>query len=100
MKIALVFGTSLFTSQALAQPSITEFPASVSAFLAQELPQMEAAVSAKDRNYFSGGLERMQTILNSWGLNSPTSMALDTYPTCTEAVSDLLIAGLCKSFCR
>ena len=96
MKTTLAFPIIFFASQALAQPTVAEFPASASAFLAQELPQMEAAVSAKDRSYFSGGLERMQTFLNSWGLNSSSSVALDTYPACTEAVSDFLIAGLCK----
>lgn len=96
MKISLAFAILFFTSQALAQQPTAEFPASASAFLAQELPKMEAAVSAKDRNYFSGGLERMQTFLNSWGLNSQSSVALDSYPACTQAVSDFLIAGLCK----
>lgn len=96
MKTPLAFATIFFTSQALAQQSTAEFPASASAFLAQEVPQMETAVSVKDRSYFSGGLERMQNFLNSWGLNSPTPVALDTYPACTAAVSDFLIAGLCK----
>jgi hypothetical protein len=80
------------SSQAPAQQPTADFPAAASSFLAQELPQMEAAVEAKDRAYFSGGLERMKAFINSW----PTSFALDTYPACTGAVRDFLIAGLCR----
>lgn len=96
MKTTLAFVTLFVTSQALAQQSTAEFPASASAFLAQELPQMDVAVSTKNHDYFSGGLERVQIFLNSWGLSSPTPIALATYPACTEAVSDFLIAGLCQ----
>jgi len=96
MKTKLIFAALFFATQAMAQQPATDFPASASSFLAQELPKMDVAVTAKDHNYFSGGLERVQTFLNSWGLNTPSPEALNSYPACTEAVSDFLIAGLCK----
>ncbi len=72
------------------------FPTAASAFLAQELPKMEVAVAEKDRSYFLAANQRMEGFLNQWGLQSPRPVVLEQFPACTEAVTDFLIAGLCR----
>lgn len=59
-------------------------------FLSVEVPKMEAAVAAKDREYFKSGLERVKIFVGeNW-------VDLDSSPPCTNAVTDFLIVGLCK----
>lgn len=97
----LLIGTMVIAGQVRAAENSSSktsiapnFPFAASAFLAQELPLMEAAVNAKDRSYFTGGLDRTKSFIHTWSTKTP--MVLDTYPACTEAVSNFLIAGLCR----
>ena len=97
MKTTLTLALALQMSCALAQQQPAEFPSAASAFLARELPSMEAAVVKTDQSYFMPALERMKAFLGEWGANSPRgSVALETYPACTDAVTDFLISGLCR----
>jgi hypothetical protein len=96
MKIALAILLCLLVPIAHGQQSPAMFPAAASAFLAQELPQMEAAIAERDRSYFLSANQRMEGFLNQWGLKSPRPVALEQFPACTDAVTDFLIAGLCR----
>lgn len=96
MKVALTVLLSLLVPIAYGQQSPAMFPAAASAFLAQELPKMELAVAEKDRSYFLAANQRMEGFLNQWGLKSPRPVALEQFPACTDAVTDFLIAGLCR----
>lgn|GEM_PF-430208 len=97
MKIFIAIALLLQISCARAEELASEFPSAANAFLERELPVMEAAVVAKDRSYFMPALERMKAFLAEWGGNSPKgSAALDSFPACTNAVSDFLIGGLCR----
>ncbi len=96
MKAALTTLLFLLVPIARGQQSPAMFPAAASSFLAQELPKMEVAVAGKDRGYFLAANQRMEGFLNQWGLKSPRPVALEQFPACTDAVSDFLIAGLCR----
>lgn len=85
---ALLFTLPFFASSAFAQTS--DFVTAANQFLSEEVPKMELAVEAKDRAYFASGLERVKSFLDSQGPK------LETSPPCAEAVSDFLIAGLCR----
>ncbi|WP_373989564.1 hypothetical protein [Duganella sp. BuS-21] len=67
-----------------------DYVAASNRFLSEELPKMEAAVAAKDRRYFTSGLERMKTFVNDHWAD------LDKFPACTNAITDFLIVGLCR----
>jgi hypothetical protein len=96
MKTILAFVLLLQISCAFAETA-SQFPSAANAFLERELPNMEAAVAAKDRSYFMPALERMKSFLEEWGSNSPKgSVALESFPACTNAVTDFLIGGLCR----
>ncbi|MYM95297.1 hypothetical protein [Duganella vulcania] len=68
-----------------------EFATETAAFLDAELPRMDAAVENKDRAYFGPALARMQAFVGSW-----SGEQLERDPACARALSDFLIAGLCK----
>ena len=97
MRTALALALLLQISCSFAEEPASQFPLSANAFLERELPSMEAAVVAKDRAYFLPALERMKLFLAEWGGNSPKgSLALESFPACTNAVTDFLIGGLCR----
>lgn len=96
MKTALATLLCLFVPIAYGQQSPAMFPSAASAFIAQELPKMEVAVAEKDRSYFLAANQRMEGFLNQWGLQAPRPVALEQFPACTDAVTDFLIAGLCR----
>jgi hypothetical protein len=96
MKSAFATLLLLLPPIAFGQQSPAMFPAAASTFLEQELPRMEKAVAEKDRSYFLAANQRMEGFLKQWGLNSPSPVALETFPACTNAVTDFLIAGLCR----
>jgi hypothetical protein len=97
MRTVLAFALLLQASCAFAEGATSQFPSAASAFLERELPNMEAAVAAKDRSYFMPALERMKAFLAEWGGNSPKgSASLEGFPACTNAVTDFLIGGLCR----
>ncbi|RZL62961.1 MAG: hypothetical protein EOP81_14425 [Variovorax sp.] len=83
-------------SGATAQQSAAEFPAAAVGFLGKELPQMEAAVSARDRDFFEQSMGRMVEFSERWGFKSLSNPALTPYRACTEAVMDYNVVGLCR----
>lgn len=85
-----------FAGGVLAQEPGERYPAAAATFLATELPAMERAVVEKDRSYFPPALARVQTFFQAWTPPSRGTGAMDKYPVCTLAVSDFLIAGLCR----
>ncbi|HJS05737.1 MAG TPA: hypothetical protein VJ832_19830 [Variovorax sp.] len=78
------------------QQPADRFPAAAMSFLGTELPQMEAAIAARDRDYFEEAMGRMLDFSGSWGFKSQGNPALGRYPMCTEAVSDFLVVGMCR----
>jgi len=82
---------------AQAQPGPAgQFPAAATAFLNAELPQMEAAVAARDRDYFEAAMGRALDFSDQWGFKARANPALQRYASCTEAISDFTIVGLCR----
>jgi hypothetical protein len=79
-----------------AQMAADRFPAAAMTFLDAELPQMEAAVSARDRDYFEQSMTRMLDFSETWGFRTRANPALARYSMCTEALSDFTIVGLCR----
>jgi hypothetical protein len=73
-----------------------EFPRAAIGFLNEELPRMEGAVTERDRDYFEDAMGRMLDFSQQWGFKSADNPALARYTTCTEAVSDFLVVGLCR----
>ncbi|VTU25083.1 hypothetical protein H6CHR_02322 [Variovorax sp. PBL-H6] len=76
--------------------SVERFPAAAMSFLGGELPAMEAAIAARDRDYFEEAMSRMLDFSSSWGFKSQDNPALSRFPMCTEAVSDFLVVGMCR----
>lgn len=82
---------------ALAQPlPVEQFPVAAMSFLNAELPQMEAAVAARDRDYFEAAMGRTLDFSDGWGFKTRANPALARYAACTEALSDFTIVGLCR----
>ena len=91
---ALLFAAA---AGAAAQPQAADrFPAAAMSFLGTELPQMEAAIAERDRDYFEAAMGRMLDFSASWGFKSQDNPALRRFPMCTEAVSDFLVVGMCR----
>jgi hypothetical protein len=78
------------------QQPADSFPAAAVSFLGTELPAMEAAIAARDRDYFEEAMGRMLDFSSSWGFKTQGNPALSRYPMCTEAVSDFLVVGMCR----
>lgn len=72
------------------------FPAAATRFLDDEMPRMEAAVRAGDRDFFEGATERMVAFSEDWDFKAHTNPDLAPYAACTVAVSDLVVVGLCR----
>jgi hypothetical protein len=92
MKPLLPFLLLISCAATWAQPPSEKFPVTVTRFVAAETPALEQAVQARDRAYFTGALERAQTLIAN--VRNPAEM--DRYPECSTVVLDFLIAGLCK----
>ncbi|MEP6720472.1 MAG: hypothetical protein ABJA77_03445 [Variovorax sp.] len=96
MSVALSIAASL-AGHATAQPTaVDQFPAAATSFLGAELPQMEAAIAARDRDYFEAAMGRTLEFSDSWGFKTRANPALAPYASCTEAVGDFTIVGLCR----
>ncbi|MDM0011851.1 hypothetical protein QTH87_05300 [Variovorax sp. J22P168] len=74
----------------------SQFPAAAVRFLGTEMPAMEAAVAARDRDYFEDAMGRMLDFSDRWGFKSRDNPALARYSMCTDAVSDFLVVGMCR----
>ncbi len=83
-------------SGAAAQQDASRFPAAAMSFLGGEMPAMEAAIAARDRDYFEDAMGRMLDFSDSWGFKSRDNPALARFPMCTDAVSDFLVDGMCR----
>lgn len=79
-----------------AQADANRFPAAAMSFLGGELPAMEAAIAARDRDYFEDAMGRMLDFSDSWGFKTRDNPALARFPMCTDAVSDFLVVGMCR----
>jgi hypothetical protein len=89
----LIFvGLPVFTLKA----GVPTYPEEVTSYLKNELPQMDVAVKNKDMSYFENANKRMENFLVKWGLGNPLNTTLDDYPSCTNAMTDYQIVGLCK----
>ena len=71
-------------------------PAAAMRFLDDELPRMEAAVRADDRDFFEGATARMVAFSEDWDFKTRTNPDLAPYAACTTAVSDYVVVGLCR----
>lgn len=81
---------------ASAQADSAAFPVEASRFLETEWPAMNAAIAAKDRSYFEGAMARTVELAERWGFKTRANAALAPYEACTQAVSDLVVVGLCR----
>jgi hypothetical protein len=80
----------------LAQQDANRFPAAAMSFLGGEMPAMETAIAARDRDYFEDAMGRMLDFSDSWGFKTRDNPALARFPMCTDAVSDFLVVGMCR----
>ncbi|MGI4777659.1 MAG: hypothetical protein ACRYGA_06005 [Janthinobacterium lividum] len=79
-----------------ARPDATQFPAAAVRFLEAELPQMEAAIAARDRDFFEESMARTVSFSEDWGFKARANPDLAPYAACTDAVSDYVVVGLCR----
>lgn len=93
--LALAAVSALLAGAAAAQDA-AQFPAAAVRFLDGELPRMENAVKERDRDYFEEAMGRTVAFSDDWGFKSHANPALAPYRSCTEAVSDFVIVGLCR----
>ncbi len=85
-----------FAAGGAAAQDVAQFPAAAVRFLDGELPRMENAVKERDRDYFEEAMGRTVAFSDDWGFKSHANPALAPYRSCTEAVSDFVIVGLCR----
>ena len=78
-------------------PDVPErFPSAAMTLLETEMPAMEAAVADRDRKYFENAMGRVLDFSDRWGYKSRDNPLLARYATCTDAVADFLVVGLCR----
>jgi len=94
--LLLAVAVSGVTAQQATSQDANRFPAAAVGFLGSELPAMEAAITARDRDYFEDAMGRMLNFSESWGFKSHDNPLLARFPMCTEAVSDFLVVGMCR----
>jgi hypothetical protein len=95
-RLAIPLLLAVAVSGVTAQQDANRFPAAAVSFLGGELPAMEAAIAARDRDYFEDAMGRMLGFSESWGFKTQDNPALARFPMCTEAVSDFLVVGMCR----
>lgn len=93
--LALAALTASMAGPAAAQ-DVALFPSAAVRFLDGELPRMEIAVKERDRDYFEEAMGRTVMFSEDWGFKAHANPALAPYRSCTEAVSDFVIVGLCR----
>jgi hypothetical protein len=91
--VPLVLAASLAGAQ---QQSPAAFPLDAVGYLNEELPRMEAAVAAKDRSFFHGAIARTVDFSERWGFKAQANPDLAPYATCTSAVMDYTVVGMCR----
>ncbi len=93
--LALATLAALAAGPAAAQDAAL-FPSAAVRFLDGELPRMEIAVKERDRDYFEEAMGRTVMFSEDWGFKAHANPTLAPYRSCTEAVSDFVIVGLCR----
>jgi hypothetical protein len=96
LRFFLALTLTLAAGAAVAQQDASQFPGAVVRFVDGELPRMEIAVKERDRDYFEEAMGRTVAFSEDWGFKTHANPALSPYRTCTEAVSDFVIVGLCR----
>lgn len=92
--VALLCGSAAFAQPA--RPDAAQFPAAAARFLDAELPLMEQAIAARDRDFFEESMARTVSFSEDWGFKAHANPELAPYAACTEAVSDYVVVGLCR----
>ena len=87
---------AILNAGAAAAQDAAQFPAAAVRFLDAELPRMDNAVKERDRDYFEEAMGRTVAFSDDWGFKTHANPALAPYRSCTEAVSDFVIVGLCR----
>jgi hypothetical protein len=95
-RLVLALMLALAAGAVVAQQDTTQFPSAALRFLDGELPRMEIAVKERDRDYFEEAMGRTVAFSEDWGFKVRANPALAPYRTCTDAVSDFVIVGLCR----
>jgi hypothetical protein len=93
--LPLVLAASLASAQQQ-QQSPAAFPLDAVGYLNEELPRMEAAVAARDRSFFHGAIARTVEFSERWGFKVTANPDLAPYATCTSAVMDYTVVGMCR----
>lgn len=88
--------SALAMTAAVAQQDADRYPQAAMSFLNTEMPAMDAAVGNRDRDYFEEAMSRMLGFSERWGFKTQANPALARYSSCTEAVQDFLVVGLCR----
>ncbi len=57
---------------------------------------MEIAVRERDRDFFEESMARTVSFSEDWGFKAHANPALAPYKSCTDAVSDYVVVGLCR----
>lgn len=83
-------------AQAQQTPNPADFPLEASGFLNEELPRMDAAVAARDREFFGGAIRRTVDFSERWDFKVQSNPDLAKYPMCTQAVLDYVVVGMCR----
>lgn len=96
LRALVILPLALAGSLATAQQNPADFPLDSVGYLNEELPRMEAAIAAKDRNFFHGAMVRTMQFSERWGFKVTANPDLAAYPMCTAAVMDYAVVGMCR----
>jgi hypothetical protein len=96
VRTLLVLPLIAAASLAVAQPEPSQFPGDAAGYLNEELPRMEAAIAARDGQFFQGAMARTLDFSERWGFKEQANPALAAYSMCTDAVMDYVIVGRCR----
>lgn len=93
--LLMLLGSGMAGAQS-ARPEAAQFPAAAVRFLDAELPLMESAIVARDRDFFEESMARTVSFSEDWGFKAHANLELAPYAACTDAVSDYVVVGLCR----
>jgi hypothetical protein len=97
--VSAALATTLACTASWAQlPTVepAQFPVAAMRFLDDEMPRMEAAVAARNFDFFEDATARMVAFSEDWGFKALANPDLAAYGACTAAVSDYVVVGLCR----
>jgi hypothetical protein len=99
LMVSVALAGTLASSNARAQlppADPGQFPAAAVRFMDAELPPMDAAVAARNFDFFEDATARMVAFSDDWGFKALANPDLAPYKACTSAVSDFVVVGLCR----